>query len=522
MNEPFDKHLTSNAEYWNTMLERGYVDREDIRKARNYYGKYSYAEQNEAVKRLNEGLSKALKNNPDHQGLQQFIASMTEASDEMIKDKVTSSFRDLDNVTDTDITLKAKKLGIPVEEFRNQFKLVKERIDTEKGRERRKKELDEMAWYNPQKWATSDYEKQRYINDPDASIIGKEGNGKWFNKGEAISDLAYGIAGGVADLLPGRLGTFVGPAIRGARDIQHKLTGSKYQKDGGGIVGDIAKDVGLNVLSDVVPAGLTESLPNFLKKTAKDGTDDGLTDLLVGASNYNKVLEETKALGSDLEKFGYDEALDKVNDFKKLTYKDIKKNFNSIKTPELKNALLQSGGVKLNDKGIVIDVDRSKVGNIVSDFWASNKPGKINGRIWSDFLLPNGEITNEYKTIIGEPSGPWIEKLMNADDIGKGSRAAAFLERGWKKYGGRAAKSLGTAGFGQNLDLLPTPVQARQTSKVSTDEREDIDWFKENYSRDWEAGFVPRGKDDDPIMKAYREWKEENKKPSVRSVMGGM
>lgn len=522
MNESFDKHFTSNAEYWHTLARKGFVNTDDIVKARNYYDKYSYAEQNEAVKRLNDSLSEVLKRNPDNQGLQQFIASMTEASDEMIKDKVTSSFRDLDKVTDTDITLKAKKLGIPVEEFRNQFKLVKERIDTEKGRERRKKELDEMAWYNPQKWATSDYEKQRYINDPDASIIGKEGNGKWFNKGEAISDLSYGVAAGLADLLPGRLGVIAGPAIRGARDIQHKLTGSKYQKEGGGIVGDIAKDVGLNVLSDIVPAGLTESLPNFLKKTAKDGTDDGLTDLLVGASNYNKVLDETKTLGSDLEKFGYDEVLDKVNDFKKLTDKDIKKNFNNIKSPELKNALLQSGGVKLNDKGIVIDVDKKKVEHIISDFWASNKPGKINGRVWSDFLLPNGEITNEYKTIMGETTGPWIEKIMNADDIGKGSRAAALLERGWKKYGGRTAKSLGTAGVGQNIDLLPTPVQARQTSKVSTDEREDIDWFKENYSKDWEAGFVPRGKDDEPVMKAYREWKEENKKPSVRSVMGGM
>ena len=165
MNESFDKHFTSNADYWHTLARKGFVNTDDIVKARNYYDKYSYAEQNEAVKRLNDALSKVLKRNPDNQGLKQFIASMTEASDEMIKDKVTSSFRDLDNVTDTDITLKAKKLGIPVEEFRNQFKLVKERIDTEKGRERRKKELDEMAWYNPQKWATSDYEKQRYIID---------------------------------------------------------------------------------------------------------------------------------------------------------------------------------------------------------------------------------------------------------------------------------------------------------------------------------------------------------------------
>lgn len=521
MNESFDKHFTSNAKDWHTLANKGYVNTDDIKKARNYYDKYSYAEQNEAVKRLNEGLSKALKNNPDNQGLKQFISSMTEASDEMIKDKVTSSFRDLDRVTDTDITLKAKKLGIPVDEFRKQFKLVKERIDTEKGRERRKKELDEMAWYNPQKWATSDYEKQRYINDPDASIIGKEGNGKWFNKGEAISDLAYGIAGGVADLFPGKVGTFVGPAIRGARDIQHKLTGSKYQKEGSGIVGDVIKDVGLNVLSDVVPAGLTESLPKFLKKTEKESSDGGLIDLLDDARNYNDVLKQTEILGNDLKRFGYDEKLDNVKKFKDLTDKYLIKNFKKIKSPELKSAIENSGGITRNERGVIIDVDRKKFGNVICDFWTANKPGKISSG-WNDFLMPNGKITSEYKTMMDDVTGPWIEKQMYATDIGKGSRAAAALERGWKNYGGKVAKSLGTAGVGKNIDLLPAPVQARQTSKVDTDDREDIDWFKENYSRDWEAGFVPHGNENEPIMKAYREWKEENKKPSVRSVLGGV
>lgn len=522
MNESFDKHFTSNAEYWHTLARKGFVNPDDIVKARNYYDKYSYAEQNDAVKRLNDALSEVLKRNPDNNGLKQFISSMTEASDEMIKDKVTSSFRDLDNVTDTDITLKAKKLGIPVEEFRNQFKLVKERIDTEKGRERRKKELDEMAWYNPQKWATSDYEKQRYINDPDASIIGQEGNGKWFNKGEAISDLAYGIAGGVADLLPGRLGIFAGPAIRGARDVQHKLTGSKYQKEGGGIVGDVIKDAGLNVLSDVVPAGLTESLPKFLKKTERESSDGGLIDLLNDASNYNDVLEQTKTMGEDLKKFGWDEKLDNIDKFKDLTEKDLMKNFNKIKSPELKTAIEESGGITRNKRGVITDVDKKKIGNVVSDFWTANKPGQIS-EAWNRLLLPNGRISSEYKTIMEDVTGPWIKKQMDATDIGKGSRVAAVLERGWNKYGGRAAKSLGTAGVGQNIDLLPAPVQARQTSDVKTDEREDIDWFKENYARDWEAGFIPRDKEDEPVMKAYREWKEENKKkPSVRSVLGGM
>ena len=112
--------------------------------------------------------------------------------------------------------------------------------------------------------------------------------------------------------------------------------------------------------------------------------------------------------------------------------------------------------------------------------------------------------------------------MRKADDISKGSKKFAKAERVWENYGDRVNKTLATMGVGKNIPMLPTAVQSRQTSKVNTDDREDIDWFKTNYARDWEAGFVPRGKEDEPIMKAYREWKEENKKPSVRNVLGGV
>ena len=520
MNEPFDKHFKSNASVWRTFAQKGFVNTEDLVKARNYDDKYSYAEQNQAINRLNDALSEVLKRNPNNPQLNQFISSMTEASDEMIKDKITSSFRDLDKVTDTDITLKAKKLGIPVDEFRSQFKLVKNRIDEEKGRERRAKEVEEMKWYDPQNWATSDYEKQRYINDPDASIIGKEGNGKWFNKGEAISDLAYGVAGGVADLLPGVGGTVVGPVIRGARDVQHKVTDSKYQKDGGDIAGDFGKDLFVNVGSDVLPTALTRYLPRLVRN-AKKAKDGGFVDLLADADNYNLVLDQTKEMGKDLKRFGWDEQLDNIDKFNSLSEKDLKRNFERIKSPELKSAIVENGGVTLNNKGVVTDVNKDKTGEVIMDFWASNKPGQISEN-WNDFLMPNGKISNEYRTIMNSPSGPYIDKLMKADDISKGSKKFAKAERVWENYGDRVNKTLATMGVGKNIPMLPTAVQSRQTSKVNTDDREDIDWFKTNYARDWEAGFVPRGKEDEPIMKAYREWKEENKKPSVRNVLGGV
>lgn len=486
MNEPFDKHLTGNAEYWNTMLERGYVDKEDIRKARNYYGKYSYAEQNEAVKRLNEGLSKALKNNTDHQGLQQFVASMTEASDDMIKDKITSSFRDIDNVTDTDITLKAKKLGIPVEEFRNQFKLVKERIDTEKGRERRKKELDEMAWYNPQKWATSDYEKQRYINDPDASIIGKEGNGKWFNKGEAISDLAFGIAGAAGDMFPG-LGSLIGTGIRGLRDLHHKATDSKYQKNWEDILWDVGEDAAFNAFFEKTP--FASKLKEVDENVQNAGKLDGF---LNDVNEYRNIKNEVRAnkAGADMLESS---SLYGMSDLQ------IEKIIDNMPDSPLKQKLKEyvADGVEKN---------RGKIGETLATYEPLSNPKR---------LVPQHAYYDEAGNVKPFKKSYWAEQGVD-DYVRRQAKAS-----GQSKPVKILSNVLDMKNKGKNLAKELKTAEGRD-SMPNTDEREDIDWFKENYARDWEAGFVPRGKDDEPIMKAYREWKEENKKPSVRSVMGGM
>ena len=129
MNQPFEQHLNNNKEIWHELAKQGKVNREDLIKALNYTDKFSYAEQNDAVKRLNKALNGLVERNPDNKTLIGFVQGMTEASDEMIRDKVTSSFRDLDKVTESDIQIKARKLGIPTDEFREQFKTVKNRID---------------------------------------------------------------------------------------------------------------------------------------------------------------------------------------------------------------------------------------------------------------------------------------------------------------------------------------------------------------------------------------------------------
>ena len=57
MNQPFEQHLNNNKEIWHELAKQGKVNREDLIKALNYTDKYTYAEQNDAVKRLNKALN---------------------------------------------------------------------------------------------------------------------------------------------------------------------------------------------------------------------------------------------------------------------------------------------------------------------------------------------------------------------------------------------------------------------------------------------------------------------------------
>jgi len=92
-----------------------------------------------------------------------------------------------------------------------------------------------------------------------------------------------------------------------------------------------------------------------------------------------------------------------------------------------------------------------------------------------------------------------------------------------QRVGDNLLKQSGTGLFKQGGRAVPYIQQNAARHKESNQERSDINWFKTNYSRDWEAGFIPRGKDDEPIMKAYREWQEENKqtKPKFSDIMRG-
>ena len=491
MNEPFKNHFSSHTAQWHQLAKDGVVSEEDLIKAMNASNKYSYKEQNDALKKVNKAVLEYSKKD-DRPGVINFAQSLVVATDDMIRDKVISSFRDINKVTEDDIRLKAHKIGIPYREFKEQFDLVKNRIDTEEGRKRRAKEIENMKWYDPDKWATSDYEKQRYIDDPNASLIGKEGKFNPYSKeGQmAISDLAFGVAGAAGDALPG-WGSVTGPLVRGARDAYHWAEDSKHQKDFGTALTDVGSDLAFNVLTEKTPTMLLKKSDKTLKQASRADKFFNKVD------KYRMAKQDAEATRETLKNLNW-------NNFENMTDEQLGDVIQNLPDGTLSRLL----------KGYAPEgqlPNRDKIGETLAVFQALNN----NDVKKASYFNKNGSIRKEVKDTFEKHGGPettkYLEQQARADAASKAVKTGAFLADAWQKGGGNAVKEANTfRGRG---------------SKPETSDREDIDWFKTNYARDWEAGFVPRGKEDEPIMKAYEEWKAEqkvSKKPSLKDIMGGI
>lgn len=374
----------------------------------------------------------------------------------------------------------ADDLDVDIGELDKAYKERQERIENQKAIQARTEEVKNWPWYK--KLLASEYAKERYIKDPETSIFSDKG--EWFNKGEDISDLLYGGAGAVADMLPGIGGTLVGPAVRGMRDVQHKLSDSKYQKDWDEIGTDLGKDLALNVGVDYLPTGLTL----LGGRIARGGSFEA-------AAKYSKALEDSEQIGKDLARFGYDAALDNVDKLSKMSTKDMKREMGKVKNDNFKNAL--ETAVERNDKGVITKVDKDKVQDVVTDYWTSNKPGTVS-KNWNKFLYKEGEPTQMYKQTMDSHAGPWIDQMMKATDASKLEKVAGRFLRTWEKAGDRVAKTAANAGLG--VGYVARPSTKPQESVTNKENR-------------WSKGFATLEEQKTP---EYKEWKDEQ----IRIMMG--
>lgn len=337
------------------------------------------------------------------------------------------------------------------------------------GRIKRTQEIKD--WPLWKQVLASDYAKQRYINEPEKSIFSDEG--EWYNKGDDVSDLAYGIAGAAGDALPG-YGTFVGPAVRAARDIQHKVTDSPYQKEWSDIGQDALSDAAINFGVEYMPTAI-------LNRGRKAGKNIGKSDEVF--SDYAAEMNFAQRQHANDAAFEYlNKNLDMFADARVAQIR-----VNSMPESDIKNDMLK---LVNSDKYSKREVER-----YMDAYQKANENG-IDAYMYvksNSNVRPNKNIKTDN---LGENTIDFFkskERLMGLPES-KLRTGVAKLSTKYAPAGQTVVKEIDTAkGRGS------TPEADKQLVK---------DWYKQNYARDWELGFKPNEKEGDPLWEAYIEWKE--------------
>lgn len=336
------------------------------------------------------------------------------------------------------------------------------------------KKLREREVKNRPLWKdvlASDYAKQRYINEPEKSIFSDEG--EWYNKGEDVSDLIYGGAGAVADVIPG-YGALLGPAVRAARDVQHKATDSPYQKEWSNIGQDALSDVAVNAGVEFLPTAI-------LNRGRRLGKNIGKTDEIF--SDYGAEISVAQR--------------QKAND---AAFEYLKKNegmFDDARVAQIRINAMPESDIK-NDLLKLVNSDTYSKSQLLRYMDAYEKASK--------------EGIDAYK-YVPKTSNTRPNKNIKTDDLGESS--VDFFKSKERLQGLPESKlRTGTAKVMTNyMPAGQTVVKEIDTakgrgSKPEVDPQLVKEWYKQNYERDWRMGFKPKEKEGDPLWEAYKEWEE--------------
>jgi len=146
---------------------------------------------------------------------------------------------------------------VPREEFERVLGNMKKYYDEEIARQdsiraRNEREKEVKKWPFWRDFLASDYEKARYLNEPQKALFGEQAPalGKApETRLVAGADLAAGTVGTAADFIPPAW--WLGPLIRTGRDIAYM--GSQYGKDLGDIAISRGADWGINKMARFLP-----------------------------------------------------------------------------------------------------------------------------------------------------------------------------------------------------------------------------------------------------------------------------
>lgn len=410
----------------------------------------------------NKLLSKLYDNQKGNMPTDKRIYSFTQKHPDISKDEVIEYF----NKTN---------------EYKKQYEQEREE---EAGRIRRSREINE-EWSLPAKLLTSDYEQERYIRDPKSASFGKESAGILGSSLGSKMDLATGALAAVADFVPGPIGAAVGPSIRFSRDVAHVASDSPYRKSGSQIAKDLVTDLGTNYAA-------------------------------FGLANARKVSRIAQNMASPEVK----QAI-KFNE----TTNDIRKSIKELLP-------VQMGGVEdiVPTRRVIENLPESPLKNELLDATKNWADGQVD---WERVL----EIQKRYireaelarKGTLGELTEAGINMLggdavkLNLDEFAKAALMNPSLTRS-QKVGVGALNVIDKINTG-----APGQIAVQQIASLSGKRSGDLEdkyksydfntakaWYKKEYKRDFDLGFVPREGDDPAKISAYEEYKKEKEKEKYK------
>lgn len=357
----------------------------------------------------------------------------------------------------------------------------------EADKEKRKREVKNDWFFRD--FLTSDYEKERYIDNPQAALFGdqapKLGEAPETRWGSA-ADLGLGVAGAAGDVVPGWGSVLLGPGARVARDVGHKVTGSPYQKEWGDIVkGGIA---------DVMVSGGTIALPNFRKQMRMYNNamtlPKNVSATMAIETEANNILEGSKLLGQLSDKpIEFRQALAGLPE-SQLT-KDLAPLMNSetIDWKAVKDVLRKNANVAYALK----DAEGRASYRLLNDSFDMLNNGLAKTDPKANLIIPDRGFTPLQKAVL-ETAEPTAKEFKSAT-------RKMLLDKGIGTLSNPAA------------NLVVTVPGGRGKGKVSTvetpEEREEIEVIKKREAPFWDMKFKPR-KDNSLMYKAWKEYADEH------------
>lgn len=464
----FAKHYDEYSNVYDDLMDAGVIDEADMKAAGNMGGKYSYAEQDEANKRIHEYIKKFVRSNKDNDYIEKLGETFPEVK------KFEPNPKDWQDYDQEQMGRLAESLHYNWNNKEDRSKMMRE-LQNNTVRENKKKIYEEY---------TKEHPIASWINEnvlaPNASERSKRGD-DITNK-----DVALDALNAASFFTPGGLG-------KTALQKGAWLAGDIAANAALGVAEDLNQDreLGLhNIVAPAFGAGLGQTIaaaPRLVKQATSwlgNGADAGRAG---------------KGVGDKIENWLTDTFTDKASTAKKKL-KDEADEWAKKETVR-KNISVENQN-KLLNQGVIPEPNAYDKRFAKDKAYFAEHPEKF---IAKEDAAYKAEMLKDpnFRTVIQDYTR---KQNMNAA----------------QKVGDKLLKEGGTAVFKQGGRAVPYVQQNEARHKESNAERSDIEWFKTNYARDWAAGFKPHGNENEPIMKAYKEWEEDqkkNKRPSIREVM---